>query len=443
MRNSNYLPAVKAQYEQLPYPSRNPGDEKHRLLHTAGGSLIAINHFCFRGRGDFRGFRCLVAGGGTGDCVIFLAEQLRDCNAEIIYLDFSETSRKVAEERARVRNLDNISWIDASIMDIPRMQLGAFDFINCSGVLHHLESPEAGLRVLAGSLKDNGAMYLMLYGTYGRRSVYDMQGLLREYLPADADTEEKLRLSRQLISALPETNSFRRDLRVWADEISDDAGLFDLLLHSQDVSFSVPEIYALARNAKLSVLGFTGFAQSHYEPREAVADDAIRRYLDTLDTPSRQSIAEQLHCDINKHEFFVGKGDAATASLDEENNTLIATGSLYLNAPKIAASMVDGRTLNYEDNAQCFSLSCNPVVRIVFAHMDGRTSLRKLYKKITAQAPGTDIKDARAAVASLFHELNRKGFVFLLRNGSQGTRIPDYQRLIETPAGPIRRPGPD
>src|SRR5690348_2765115 len=84
----DYLPEVRAQYEDYPYPARDPADEKRRLIPPVIDCLDALNHYCFSGRKDFRkDFRVLVAGGGTGDSVVFLAEQLRGTKAEIVYLD--------------------------------------------------------------------------------------------------------------------------------------------------------------------------------------------------------------------------------------------------------------------------------------------------------------------------------------------------------------------
>ena len=226
--------AVRQQYEELPYPPRDPQDEEHRLIHTIANNLVVVNHFCYRGKMDFRsGFRALVAGGGTGDGLIYLAEQLRDFDAQIVYLDMSETTRRVAEERARVRGLSNIEWVTDSVENLPALDLGEFDYINCSGVLHHLESPANGLRTLASSLKEHGSMLLMLYGQYARGPVYDMQALLRAYLPEGIGIREKIDKARQLIDCLPETNSFKRDFAIWEQEISPegngDAGLYDLL----------------------------------------------------------------------------------------------------------------------------------------------------------------------------------------------------------------------
>jgi ubiquinone/menaquinone biosynthesis C-methylase UbiE len=79
-----------------------------------------LNHYCFKGQRNFnQDFRCLVAGGGTGDSVINLAEQLRGTSAEIVYLDMSAASRRIAEQRAAVRGLTNITWLTESLIIHP------------------------------------------------------------------------------------------------------------------------------------------------------------------------------------------------------------------------------------------------------------------------------------------------------------------------------------
>ena len=106
----NYLPLVREQYEALPYPACDPEDDRRRLAQTWLEDLPMVNHYCFAGRQSFRnGFRALVAGGGTGDPTIFLAEQLRHCGAQVVHLDISAASITIAKERARIRGLDNIT----------------------------------------------------------------------------------------------------------------------------------------------------------------------------------------------------------------------------------------------------------------------------------------------------------------------------------------------
>ncbi len=146
MSISDHLPEVRRQYEDLPYPPRDPLDEKTRLIRTWLDELPMINHYCYGGRQTFRdGFRALVAGGGTGDATILLAEQLLGTGAEIVHVDLSAASIDVARRRAGVRGLDNIRWVHESLLGLPALGLGKFDYINCAGVLHHLADPDAGV----------------------------------------------------------------------------------------------------------------------------------------------------------------------------------------------------------------------------------------------------------------------------------------------------------
>src|SRR5437899_12906021 len=49
----NHLPEVRRQSEALPYPSRNPEDERKRLISTWLEDLPLINHYCFGGLQSF------------------------------------------------------------------------------------------------------------------------------------------------------------------------------------------------------------------------------------------------------------------------------------------------------------------------------------------------------------------------------------------------------
>src|SRR5689334_6783901 len=176
------LDEVRAQYEALPYPARDPGDEAVRLITGSPSHILEVNHYLFAGRRNFnRPFRTLVAGGGTGDACIMLAQQLVDrrCPGEVVYLDLSTASRAVCEARAKARGLRNIQFLTGSLLDLPSMPIGSFDYIDCTGVLHHLPDPAAGMQALASVLHPDGGMGVMLYVEYGRSGVYPLQELLR------------------------------------------------------------------------------------------------------------------------------------------------------------------------------------------------------------------------------------------------------------------------
>ena len=46
-------------------------------------------------------------------------------------------------------------------------ELGKFDYILCMGVLHHLSNPSKGLENILKALKNDGVIFLYLYGKLG------------------------------------------------------------------------------------------------------------------------------------------------------------------------------------------------------------------------------------------------------------------------------------
>jgi len=434
MSDLPYLPAVREQYNAYPYPPRDPADERIRLRHAISGDLLIINHHCFGGAKDFRkGFRALVAGGGTGDTAIFLAEQLRNCDSTVVYLDMSTTTRQVAEARAEVRGLTNITWITASIMELPTLGVGKFDYIECCGVLHHLESPEAGLEALKSVLKDDGAIFLMLYGKYGRQAVYDMQALRGTYLPAEMDMAEKVRTTRKLLASLPKTNNFIRDLAGWQSEIGTDglgdAGLYDLLLHSQDRCFDVPGLYTLAKSARLNLLSFV-FEAHAYDPLNHISDPSLREYLVTLDLPQRQALAEQFVGTMRRHDFFLTRQPSRGATLRDDTLALRSYGTLFANAPKLAADMVPGRVIYYPHGPVKLQIIATPITKEIYAHMDGKTPLRVLKQRIRRAVPDATPAAINEEIARVYEQLHPRGLLYLVRAGDYGAKVPDVSRLL-------------
>ncbi|HRF72100.1 MAG TPA: class I SAM-dependent methyltransferase [Accumulibacter sp.] len=317
----NFLPEVREQYEALPYPPRDPEDERRRLLTTWLDSLAMINHYCFAGDRDFGdGFRVLVAGGGTGDGTIYLAEQLRATSARIVHCDLSAASIAIARRRAEIRGLDNIDWLQASLLELPQLGLGEFDYINCSGVLHHLDDPDAGLRALTRVLAADGAIGMMVYATYGRTGVYQMQELLRQINSRTESIAGRLDNARQVLSMLPATNWFARGEQLFFDHRRGDAGIYDLLLHSQDRSYTVEQLYCWLHDEHGFHIEFSdvGRGRSPYLPQLILAPRPAPFLATVARMPLRQqqAIAELLGGTLVTHSFFLTRGSRVAAYRD-------------------------------------------------------------------------------------------------------------------------------
>ena len=316
--STNYLPEVRDQYEAMPYPHRDPKDEKKRLMKTWLESLPMINHYCFAGRQAFQNqFRVLIAGGGTGDATIYLAEQLRETNAEIVHVDLSQTSITLAMERANIRGLKNITWVQDSLLNLPTLQIGKFDYINCSGVLHHLADPDLGLKALRAVLKEDGAMGIMVYATYGRTGVYQMQKLLRLVNDDESNAQIKIQSARTILNSLPQSNWFNRAEELQQDHKQGDAGIYDLLLHSQDRAYTCGELFDWFEDMHGLHLEFSDVQRGRfpYLPHMVFGKKLPENITAIKALPTRQQyeIAELAIGNLITHSFYVTKSELCKA----------------------------------------------------------------------------------------------------------------------------------
>ena len=234
---------LAAQYEAYPYPRRDPRDEAKRLIVGSPGHLREIDHWVFGARRPAsRPLHALIAGGGTGDATIMLAQQMarEGRPGSVTWLDRSAAALKIAQARAAARGLTNIVWEQRSLLELPGSGLGPFDYIDCCGVLHHLPDPAEGLRALLSVLAPGGGLGLMVYAPHGRTGVYMLQDALRLLAPADEAPAARLDVAKRVMRHLPETAWLRRNGFLDDHVNGGDAGLYDLLLNPRDRAFTVP-----------------------------------------------------------------------------------------------------------------------------------------------------------------------------------------------------------
>lgn len=422
----NYLPDVRNQYEALPYPARNPQDERQRLIHTWLEDLPMINHYGFAGRQSFgHGFRALVAGGGTGDATIFLAEQLRHTDARVVHLDMSLAALDIARERARIRGLANIDWVHDSLLNLPALGLEPFDYINCSGVLHHLADPDLGFRALLGSLAEGGAMGLMVYATTGRTGVYQMQSLMRQVHAAlagdaPADAACKVAQTRDLLASLPAGNWFKRSEDLHQDHHTSDAGLYDLLLHSQDRAYSADELFDWLGDGPAGHglhLAFSDVQRGRapYLPRMVLGGKppAMAQALAALPRRQQYAMAELMIGSIITHSLYVTRSAASTAPYGDAQYIPFffhepLTGELA--AQVFASNRGQPFVLNHRHSGMAFKVNPGRYGPQILRLIDGQKSFAEIFDEFRAgwkgQAEAPDNTALFADFADSYEALN-------------------------------------
>ncbi|HTX58790.1 MAG TPA: class I SAM-dependent methyltransferase [Verrucomicrobiae bacterium] len=234
---------VRDFYERHPYPPpvgdlgayRRSWDERRRR---------ADSHLFFP-REPYRDDRSiLIAGCGTAQAARYA---LRWPHAKVTGIDVSATSLASTRALKQRYALDNLELRELAVERAG--ELGqTFELIVCTGVLHHLPDPDAGLRALSGVLAADGALHIMLYAPYGRAGVYLLQDYCRRLGVGTTDAE--IRDLAAALKALPAGHPLVPLLRS-APDFAETAGLADALLHPQDRSYSVPQVFAFLERAGL------------------------------------------------------------------------------------------------------------------------------------------------------------------------------------------------
>ncbi len=396
MPGGDYLKNIRAQYEQFPYPPRDLQDETKRLLEIEIERLATINFYCFKGKQSFDNAKILVAGGGTGDSTLYLAEQLRHKNAEVVYLDISKASMEVVKERAKIRHLNNIHWVHGSILSVSEYEIGPFDYISCTGVLHHLDEPEKGIACLKSVLKPSGAIGLMLYGKYGRTGVYQMQKLMRLINLNESELSDKIDNTRKIINDLPDTNWFCHNEAYISDHISlDDSGIVDLLLHEQDVSYSIDEIYQLLDNTQLNFVEFSSTKMRlAYRPEQYIKNQEVLTKVKQFDVKRQQQIAELLVGVFKKHEFYISnESDTKADFYDLSNIPFFFPEKPYIDlGQKIAQAMQkkpQGKIALKHISGYEFDIVSSQIAYHFFRQIDGKKSLQIIFDSIRQEIDGS------------------------------------------------------
>ncbi len=236
--------AVRDFYDQYPYPRPVDNLEKYRRLWQDPQRRRADYHLFWPTRLYKEDLSILVAGCGTSQAA---KHAVRWPEAQITGIDVSDTSLRCTEDLKRKYSLDNLRVCQLPIERVS--ELGTtFDLIVCTGVLHHLADPDAGLRALGGALKPDGAMHLMVYAPYGRTGVYMLQDFCRRVgiRATDADISDLI----DALKALPHGHPLENLLHE-APDFRQKAALADALLHPHDRAYSVPQLFDFLERGKL------------------------------------------------------------------------------------------------------------------------------------------------------------------------------------------------
>jgi SAM-dependent methyltransferase len=291
---------VQAFYERHPYPP--PVDNLDHYHQRWDDGRRRAESCLFWPDEPYREDRSvLVAGCGTSQAAKYA---LRWPHAQVIGIDVSTTSIEKTETLKRKYSLDNL---EVHQLPVERAtELGhRFEHVVCTGVLHHLPDPDAGLRALHDMLAPSGAMQLMVYAPYGRAGLYLLQAYCRQL--GVGSSAQEIRDLATSIRALPQDHPLVPLLRN-APDFRDEAALADALLNPQDRPYSVPELFEFIGRAGLQFGRW--IRQAAYLPQcGALATSPHQPLLARLPARAQYAAVELFRGTMVRHSTVVYRDD--------------------------------------------------------------------------------------------------------------------------------------
>lgn len=189
----------------------------------------------------------LVAGCGTGRHALRLARYFY--NMQVTAVDLSEQALAYASSKAQQYQINNIEFLQGDLLLSERLGQ-QFDVIECSGVLHHMENPAAGLAAVNKQLKPGGLLKIALYSRAARCCIEELREQLADHLP---ETAHDMRLVREALLNGSLGNEWNTVIS--SPDFYSLSACRDLLFHQQEHTYDCDDLQQLINNEGLEFIG--------------------------------------------------------------------------------------------------------------------------------------------------------------------------------------------
>ncbi|GAA5316126.1 MAG: hypothetical protein AseanaTS_13310 [Candidatus Pelagadaptatus aseana] len=239
---------VREQYEENPYPRwRQLSVPDGRVDYIMRMEQVLSEEERVAGSGKIK--EVLVAGCGTGKHPLMCALQT---DVKVTAIDISRRSLAYAQMKADEYSVNNLQLLHMDLMEVGLLGK-QFDAIECAGVLHHMENPEAGLEALLEVIRPGGTIRLGLYSETARRGVVAVRNAyINSGMSPDLENIRNVRKALMSEEARPDCR-----LVTGFGDFYATSPCRDLLFHAQEHRYTIPQIEALLKKYQLDFLGMT------------------------------------------------------------------------------------------------------------------------------------------------------------------------------------------
>jgi SAM-dependent methyltransferase len=375
--------AVQAFYDLHPYPPPVEDLDRYRQRWQDETRRRAEFHLHWPDRVYRTDLKVLIAGCGTSQAA---KHAIRQPASQVVGIDISQTSLEHTEALKSKYKLSNLE-----VYQLPVEQAGElgcrFDKIVCTGVLHHLSDPEAGLRSLCTVLEPDGAIHLMVYAAYGRAAIYMLQDYCRKL--GIGHTDQEIQDLAVTLAALPPQHPLGYLLSESPD-FQSKAGLADALLHPQDRAFSVPQLFDLITHCGLRFSRWV--RQAPYLPQcGSLSSTPHAARLAALSPREQYAAVELFRGTMLRHSLIVHRDEHSGELPHFIGDEWLAYVPIRLpesiSVQKRVPQGAAGVLINQSHSDADLVLPVNAAELQLFEAIDGKRSIGKILQQSSAAGP--------------------------------------------------------
>jgi len=324
-----------------------------------------------------------VAGCGTNQAA-FTA--LRFPKANVTGSDVSAESLQACGQSAKDIGISNLELRRESINQ--SQYRNRFDYVICTGVIHHNADPEAALTKLADALKPNGVMELMVYNRYHRivTSVFQKAVRMLTGNTSAPDFEAELEMAKHLITDYPVRNLISSLFTDW-DTIPE-AALADRLIQPVEYSYTVESLDAMASRCGLEIvlpcMNSYNKLLKEYSWNLHFKDSHLQKSYDSLPDVRRWQVTNLLLFEKSPMLWFYlqKKGSSQRKSEKEVCDEFLDTTFVKTTTQQRAYVLQDDGRYKTSDRLNNFpQASPDASVKEIFEAADGKTVMRDLLER--------------------------------------------------------------
>jgi SAM-dependent methyltransferase len=345
----------------------------------------------------------LIGGCGTNQAAVFA---FNNPGANVVAVDISQPSLDHQQYLKDKHGLHNLRLRLLPIEELSTLER-QFDLVVSTGVLHHMADPLVGLKSLAGCLRPDGVLALMLYGKHGRIGVELLETVFRDM--GLGQDEASVQVVKDIIATLPPDHPLQSYLRR-ASDLKDDAALVDTFLHGRARNYTVDECLEFVDSAGLVFQGW--YHKTPYYPQDLAGQPAT--YYPTVNAlPDNKiwSVMERLQTMNGCHFFMACHPERPKSSYQIDFSAPAALD--YVPVFRYRCGLA-GNEIYWPGSRVGLNASQLPFVQ----QIDGRRSIREILTNLARVHGSTSagMADAERFARDLFRTLWRVDFVAMALN---------------------------